>query len=443
MRLGSKRFLALALFTALLIILVNLAWWLYYQRTESMLERQLSRRLQSIAGSLSHTFTAREIDSLSSADYDLYSIVLIRLNDVCDADSLAEVFILDDNFRYLFTTSPEQDSIYFLADLNGSYIDSLFYSFVATAIVTPAYRTGELTLKSAFAPLIGADRSVVAVLGVEANVDYFKDLQTLKRNLLYATVVSVFGGLALGMLFLILQQRLNKAEQQLFLGQTHAYLGQMVAVVSHELKNPLMIIRGSAERLIKKTGAEEASYILEETDRLNNIVNGYLAFAKAEGPLLQGESIEQFDLAELARTVARHLEERFSGQAITWSRPMPTDPIPITGYRRSLRQVILNLLVNGVESCIATGRPIKVGIEIREDSHDRVKILISDSGPGIAKKDMKNLFVPFYTSKQSGSGLGLFVSRRLTEEMSGSLQIQNLPDNSGLMATVELPKNVT
>ncbi len=149
----------------------------------------------------------------------------------------------------------------------------------------------------------------------------------------------VFGGLALGMLFLILQQRLNKAEQQLFLGQTHAYLGQMVAVVSHELKNPLMIIRGSAERLIKKTGAEEASYILEETDRLNNIVNGYLAFAKAEGPLLQGESIEQFDLAELARTVARHLEERFSGQSIAWSRPMPTDPIPITGYRRSLRQV--------------------------------------------------------------------------------------------------------
>ncbi len=96
-----------------------------------------------------------------------------------------------------------------------------------------------------------------------------------------------------------------------------------------------------------------------------------------------------------------------------------------------------------MESCIATGRPIKVGIEIREDSHDRVKIRISDSGPGIAKKEMKNLFVPFYTSKQSGSGLGLFVSRRLIEEMCGSLQIQNLPDSSGLMATVELPKNVT
>jgi sensor histidine kinase regulating citrate/malate metabolism len=213
MRLGSKRFLALALFTALLIVLVNFAWWLYYQRTESLLERQMSRRLQSIAQSVSHTLTARQVDSLPYADFDLYSRVQGQLEEIRTADSLAELFILDDSYRYLFTTSPEQDSVYFLAELNGSYIDSLLFSFTSSALATPAYRTGDLILKSAFAPLLGEDQSVVAVVGVEANVDYFDDLQSLRRNLLYATAVSTIGGLILGILFLLLQQRLNKAEQ--------------------------------------------------------------------------------------------------------------------------------------------------------------------------------------------------------------------------------------
>lgn len=439
MQLGSKRFLALALFTTLLIILVNFAWWSYYQRTEKLLEHQLSRRLQSIAQSFAKTMPTSLVDSLPFASVDQYRQVLRLLHDIRIADSLAEIFILDDRYEYIATSSPEPDSIYFLAGMNGSYIDSLFFSMTPHAIVTPAYQTGSLYLKSAFAPLLGEDSSVVAVVGVEANVDYFDDLSLLRRNLLYATGVSTIGGLILGILFLALQQRLNKAEQQLFLGQTHAYLGRMVAVVSHELKNPLMIIRGSAERIRKKTGAEEASFILEETDRLNNIVSGYLAFAKADGSLLVGESTESFDLTELLTSAAKHLGERFVDQQIDWREQPTPEPVLITGFRRSLRQVILNLLVNGVEGCLEAGKPVILGTEIEQKSRDRVAIRITNYGPELSPKEIQRLFTPFHTTKQTGSGLGLYVSRKLVEEMGGKLNLVSKTGSGAVSAIIELP----
>ncbi len=439
MQLGSKRFLALALFTTLLIILVNFAWWSYYQRTEKLLEHQLSRRLQSIAQSFAKTMPTSLVDSLPFASVDQYRQVLRLLNDIRTADSLAEIFILDDRYEYIATSSPEADSIYFLAGMNGSYIDSLFFSMTPHAIVTPAYQTGSLYLKSAFAPLLGEDSSVVAVVGVEANVDYFDDLSLLRRNLLYATGVSTVGGLILGILFLALQQRLNKAEQQLFLGQTHAYLGRMVAVVSHELKNPLMIIRGSAERIRKKTGAEEASFILEETDRLNNIVSGYLAFAKAEGSLLVGESTESFDLTELLTSAAKHLGERFADQQIDWREQPTSEPVLITGYRRSLRQVILNLLVNGVEGCLEAGKPVRLGAEIEQKSKGLVAIRVTNYGTELSPKEIQKLFTPFHTTKQTGSGLGLYVSRKLVEEMGGKLNLVSKTGSGAVSAIIELP----
>jgi len=439
MQLGSKRFLALALFTTLLIILVNFAWWSYYQRTEKLLEHQLSRRLQSIAQSFAKTMPTSLVDSLPFASVDQYRQVLRLLNDIRTADSLAEIFILDDRYEYIATSSPEADSIYFLAGMNGSYIDSLFFSMTPHAIVTPAYQTGSLYLKSAFAPLLGEDSSVVAVVGVEANVDYFDDLSLLRRNLLYATGVSTVGGLILGILFLALQQRLNKAEQQLFLGQTHAYLGRMVAVVSHELKNPLMIIRGSAERIRKKTGAEEASFILEETDRLNNIVSGYLAFAKAEGSLLVGESTESFDLTELLTSAAKHLGERFADQQIDWREQPTSEPVLITGYRRSLRQVILNLLVNGVEGCLEACKPVRLGAEIEQKSKGLVAIRVTNYGTELSPKEIQKLFTPFHTTKQTGSGLGLYVSRKLVEEMGGKLNLVSKTGSGAVSAIIELP----
>lgn len=435
----SKRFVAVALFTVLLVLLVNLAWWYYYQRTETLLEQQLSHRLRSIAQACGAGISGESLGKLTEGDLGSYLAIGRYLEGIRSADSLAELFILDENFRYLATSLQEPDSVYFLAQINEPYIDSLFFGTARAAIVTPSYRTGDLYLKSAFAPLVDSSGIPVAVVGVEAPVDYFDSLAALKRNLAYATIMSLAAGFVLGLLFLLLQRSLNRAEQQLFLAQTHGYLGRMVAVVAHEIRNPLMIIRASAERLHKKSSADESRYIMEETDRLNGIVSGYLAFAKADGALLSGDPPESFDLIELLAGIRRHFTEKYAPQPIEWLSEPPTGSLPISsGHPRSLRQVILNLLINGAEACLGSGRPISVGLTLTESAH-AIELHIEDRGPGISKKELRRLFEPFYTTRQSGSGLGLYLSRRIIEEMGGSIRLESR-EGAGTTAVIELPK---
>ncbi len=418
---GSKKFVLIALFTAILIILVNLAWWFYYQKTETMLDNQLGRRLAALAHAAAGNLSPAQVELLAADDIQSYLETIAALERARQADSLSEVFVLDENYHYLATTILEADSVYFLAELNGPVIDSLFYDSTAGVMVSPTYQSGGVYLKSAFAPLSGVDGFVIAVLGVEANVDYFDALTELRHNLYYATGLSLLGGLVLGVLFLLLQRRINRAEQQLFLGQTHAHLGRMVAVVAHEIRNPLMIIRASAERLAQKTGMAEAGFIEEEIDRLNEIVSGYLDFARSGGSLLAADGPSAFNLAELLAGVKKHLFDKFPGEEITWIGG-PGGALSIVGYPRSLRQVLLNLLLNGVEACRQAKKPVEVGIELTETGNS-VDIRVIDHGCGLSRKELKKVFEPFYTTGTTGSGLGLYLSREIVMQMNGEMKI--------------------
>ncbi|RME20558.1 MAG: hypothetical protein D6800_13055 [Candidatus Zixiibacteriota bacterium] len=422
----SRRLWVAALFIIILLGMVNLAWWLYYQRTGKLLEGQLNRHLATTVQLVAGMISSEQLGRLQQDDIDTYIELAGFLDEVRQTDSLSEVFILDENYRYLVTTILEPDSLYFLRNLNGPYIDSLFFDPTRVVMVPPAYRSGSLRLKSAFAPLIDTAGVVTAVLGVEANVGYYDALKRLKQIFGYATVLSLLGGLIAGLIFVFLERRMGHLERQLMLNHTHAYLGRMVAVVAHELKNPLMIIRASAERLRKKTGLEEAGYVVEEVDRLNAIVGGYLEFARTERGLLERDQTESFDLIPLVHDLRTFLMTRYSEEPVTWLElPLPSS-CRITGYRRSLRQVLLNLLLNGAEACQQAGKPIAVGMRVEcTDSH--VLIGVVDHGPGIRKSEIQRLFEPFHTTKQTGSGLGLFLSKKIIEDMHGTIEIVSEP----------------
>ncbi|MBD3257900.1 hypothetical protein GF377_05665 [candidate division GN15 bacterium] len=402
---GSKRFILVAIFTAILIVFVNVAWWYYYQRTEDMLDRQLSRRLGSIAELSSQVIDPGDLMLIELGDIDIYLDVADQLEQIRRVDSLSEVFLIDQNYRYLATTLLTGDTIYFLASLHAPVIDSMFFGEISRVAITPAYHSGDLSLRSAFAPVADDAGLVVAVLGVEANIDYADALTELRQNLYYATALSLLIGLLLGLVFLWLQRRINQAEQRLFLGETHAHLGRMVAVVAHELRNPLMIIRASAERIRKKTDMAEAEFVTEEVDRLNDIVTGYLDFAKSGGSLLASDHAEPIRLNELVTNLRKHLTDKFRDEQIEWIGDQ-SDDCTFDGYPRSLRQVLLNLLINGVESCREAGKPIVVGLE----SHvldSEIELRVIDRGRGLGRKELKKIFTPFYTTRQAGSGLGL------------------------------------
>jgi len=423
----SKKLIAAAVFTVVLIVLVNIAWWLFYHRSAAMLDDQLSRRLATVAGTTASFIDPELLEALTDGDFEAYSRVSGVLDNIRAEASLAELFVLDPDLAYLATTAIEADSAYFLAALNGQYIDSFFFSMHRAPIATPSYQSGDIYLKSAFAPLYDRDGFVAAVVGVEADVDYFDALADLRTNLYSATALSLLIGLVLGSLFLLVQRRLNRMQQQLFINETQSYLGRMVAVVSHEIKNPLMIIRGSAERLQKKVPTDESRFIVEEVDRLDEIVTGYLDFAgRGSGASLVGREIpEEIDMAELIATICLHFEQKYADEDIRWIDTDASEQVRFGGYRRSLRQVLLNLLINGANACRSAGRPISVGIAARPTG-DTIEITVSDRGTGISARDIRRIFEPFYTTGRTGSGLGLYLSKKIVEDMGGKISISSI-----------------
>ena len=421
---GSKKLLAVAVFTIVLIALVNLAWWVYYDRTAQMMDQQLGRRLTAVAGSAAVSVRPGMVENLLADDLNAFVEISRTLEAVRQTDSLAELFVLDQNFQIWATTSLEDDSLYFLADLNGHYIDSIFFALEPAALATASYKTGDIYLKSAFAPLFDSTGFVVAVLGVEASVDYFDALTDLKSNLWYSTLLSLGAGLIFGIIFLLFQRRVNQAEQRLFLSETHSFLGRMVAVVSHEIKNPLMISRASAERLLKRSPGDESRFIVEEVDRLDGIVTGYLNFAGTRENLTTSDNLQETDLAAMVTNIKRHFQSKYPDKQIEWLDSDTAPNLTIRSYPRSLRQVVLNLLINGADACIGAGKPVRVGVTLNE-SGTAVCITVTDHGPGIGRRERKRIFTPFYTTKQTGSGLGLYLSKKIIADMGGALDIES------------------
>ncbi len=211
-----------------------------------------------------------------------------------------------------------------------------------------------------------------------------------------------------------------------------ARLGEMAAVVAHEVKNPLAGIRGALqviggrmpEASRDKTIVRE---IVTRLDSLNDIVHDLLVFARPREPQLTpvplGTLLES-TIALLRRDPAQAaLEIDLSGK----------NPI-VQADAEQLRTVFLNLLINAAQ---AQGLSGKLSVTIAADEL-AATVAIADQGPGIAPEIREKIFEPFFTTKHRGTGLGLPTARRVVERHRGALEV-DCPPEGGTVVTVTLP----
>jgi two-component system, NtrC family, sensor histidine kinase HydH len=285
------------------------------------------------------------------------------------------------------------------------------------------------------------------ILGVfEITQDISKDYDELIRDQYLIVVISIglMTLLYLIILFIVRRGELimgRRAEEQkqlvhkLHQAERMATLGEMIASVSHEIKNPLGIIRSTADLLEKKVVQYDpqnqlASVIGEEADRLNRIVTEFLDFARPQTPRLQDLQVETIlrknihflDLELKRRTIA--VEEDF----ITKPEAVPVD-------QDLLYRAFLNILLNAVQAMPDGGR---IQIKVRYDS-ERVHIGITDSGPGLSPEELAKVFKPFYTTKEKGSGLGLAIVKNIIEAHDGTIELVN-GEGGGTSVKLTLPK---
>lgn len=212
-------------------------------------------------------------------------------------------------------------------------------------------------------------------------------------------------------------------------------LGHLAAGVAHEIRNPLSSIKGLAKYFAERTPAggeshELAQVMAKEADRLNRVVSELLELVKPAHLTLQ-----QVDLNEVIThslhlvgqdAASREIQLRFSANSTLPA--IQADPDRLT-------QVLLNLYLNAIH---AIGRQGTITVEANESSGDRVKIVVTDSGKGIAAEQLEAIFTPYFTTKADGTGLGLAVVQNIIEQHGGTIQVVSV-EGKGATFTLWLP----
>lgn len=215
---------------------------------------------------------------------------------------------------------------------------------------------------------------------------------------------------------------LEKLKQKLAEKESLLVMSEMAAsIVAHELKNPIFSIRGFLQLLEKSLGnkdkrCEYIKVILSELDRLHRLINNFLSS--------NNESIEvdsKVDLNNVIQDVIKLFKPRFKLKHIKCHFKKSDEDLIIVGNCDQLRQIIINILQNCYEA-IDMEKNIYITTKSKKDY---AVITVRDEGRGIDKEDLSHIFKPFYTTKKSGTGLGLFITKKIIEKHNGNIKVDS------------------
>ncbi len=248
--------------------------------------------------------------------------------------------------------------------------------------------------------------------------------QMLSRALLSLVVSLAAAALLLGAawVFWRLSRRSERIAAQLERDRRLAALGEMSAVLGHELRNPLASLKGHAQLLVEKLPADHpalsgAERVVSEAIRLESLTGQVLDFVRTGGL-----RIEPVAVGELLREVASGLD----GDRVRVEVADDLDAWPMD--RERMRQVLVNLTDNALQ---ASAEEDPVEIEATRDG-DWLVVQVLDLGPGVAEDDLERIFEPFHSGKVRGTGLGLVVARRIVESHGGRIHAASRQDRGTL-----------
>jgi len=235
-------------------------------------------------------------------------------------------------------------------------------------------------------------------------------------------------------------RRLEQAQAEARRSERLAALGQLSAGLAHEIRNPLGVIKGSAEMLIQKLQASDelsrelAGYISTEVNRLSALVTEFLDFAR---PLRA-----QLQPADLTAILDRALEivaHRWKGKPVRVERDYTSGLPPVPLDESLCEQAFLNLVQNAYEAMEDHGGTLRVEARLAtHDDRNGVQLVLADTGPGIPDELREEIFNPFVTTKKSGVGLGLSIVSKIIDGHHGSIHVENAP-KGGAVFTLFFP----
>jgi PAS domain S-box-containing protein len=224
-------------------------------------------------------------------------------------------------------------------------------------------------------------------------------------------------------------------ERKLFQSAKLAGIGTLAAGVAHEIRNPLGIMKASADMIRRGSREGEqnwelAGFLMEEVDRLNRVVTRLLDFARPSAP-----RSAPCDLAEILERALALVGPQHRLQDVEVDRAYAPGVPRVRGDGEQLCQVFLNLILNAVQAMSGKGR---LSLSTGAGEGETVVASVGDSGGGIAGKDLAQIFDPFFSTKEGGAGLGLAIVYRIVEAHKGRIEVNSTP-GKGTTFTVTLP----
>jgi signal transduction histidine kinase len=231
---------------------------------------------------------------------------------------------------------------------------------------------------------------------------------------------------ALGREFNAMAAALDEREQRLIRSERLAAVGKIAAQITHEVRNPLSSIGLNAEMLEEETQGEArklARAIVKEVDRLTEITEEYLRFARLPRPKLERE-----ELGDLLTSLVAFMHHELAARGVTVELDVPPALPPVAADEHQLRQALVNLVRNGAEAMRAGGQLTLRARHLADAADGRsIELAISDTGDGIAPEHLQKIFDPFFSTKEGGTGLGLALTQQIIVEHGGKIEVTSEP----------------
>jgi len=231
-------------------------------------------------------------------------------------------------------------------------------------------------------------------------------------------------------------RELRESQDRLLRSERFAAVGEAAAYVSHEIKNPLMVIGGFIRQLQRRffgedqAAQEKFTIVIDEVKRLESYLGDLRDFTRPAAPVMQ-----KVDINQVIREEQALMQEAAKEKGITIVDSLQSDLPPVEADRNQMKQVLVNLIKNAMEALEDEGSIIlATGV-----TEGQIWFSVHDTGKGIDPESLAKIFDPFFTTKDKGTGLGLAVINKIVIDHQGTIEVESTP-GEGSTFTVKLPR---
>ncbi len=446
---------------ALLLLLANLGSCAMFLHMASTQERLLEDSLESTAAVIAGALPEDTLFPLTISFDDVSGttdlLLLASYQDTLSGEALAEAVSSASDRAESFDISLLSPDGWIIIDRRGYRLEPLPHEEyladrelilqAAEGVTASSSRRPSPLGKRVYEPLFTTDgegeQRVVGLLRLRTDPGIQGPYRRIARRTFWTTLATTVLILAVWWLLSSLIKRATDAERIAQQSDRLRALGTVTAGIAHEIRNPLGILALTAEELrallpkladhpTRPDLEQVADDLRAETRRLRDLTDQFLDFTRGESGT---RNARPADLARAAVETARLFEKGLPA-GMQLDVEAPPDPILVPLGDNRIRQVLLNLLRNAQE---ALGNSGAGRIRVRVLREGRIAIAeVTDNGPGMDSATLARVFDPFFTTRETGTGLGLSLSRSLAEAVGGTLELQSRP-GTGTTARLVLP----